>query len=82
VIVLDTHTLLWWASGDKEQLSEAAANAIEGELNGGQILVSSISAWEVAMLVAKGRVALSMDVGEWLSSQFQKFAHVFFRLPF
>ena len=66
MIVLDTHTLLWWASGDKGQLSEAAANAIEGELNDGQILVSSISAWEVAMLVAKDRVALSMDVGEWL----------------
>jgi PIN domain nuclease of toxin-antitoxin system len=66
VIVLDTHTLLWWASGDRGQLSEAAAHAIQGALNGGKILVSSISAWEVAMLVAKGRVALSMDVGEWL----------------
>jgi PIN domain nuclease of toxin-antitoxin system len=67
VIVLDTHTLLWWASGDKAQLSAAATQAIEGELNGGQIVVSSISAWELAMLVAKGRVALSMDIGEWLS---------------
>lgn len=67
MIVLDTHTLLWWASGDKGQLSAAATQAIEGELNGGQIRVSSISAWELAMLVAKGRVALSMDIGEWLS---------------
>lgn len=67
MIVLDTHTLLWWASGDKGQLSAAAAQAIEGELNGGKILVSSISAWELAILVAKGRVALSMDVGEGLS---------------
>jgi len=67
VIVLDTHTLLWWASGDKEQLSGAATQAIEAELNGGQIRVSSISAWELAMLVAKGRIALSMDIAEWLS---------------
>jgi len=67
VIVLDTHTLLWWASGDAEQLSTAATQAIEAEQNDGQIRVSSISVWELAMLVAKGRIALSMDIGEWLS---------------
>lgn len=67
MIALDTHTLLWWASGDKAQLSAAASRAIESELNGGQIMVSSMSAWEVAMLVAKGRLALSMDIGAWLS---------------
>jgi PIN domain nuclease of toxin-antitoxin system len=67
VIILDTHALLWWASGDTGQLSAVAAQAIEAELNGGQIRVSSISAWELAMLVAKGRIALSMDIGEWLS---------------
>lgn len=67
MIILDTHALLWWASGDTEQLSAVAAQAIEAELNGGQIRVSSISSWELAMLVAKGRIALSMDIGEWLS---------------
>ncbi|MFZ4539882.1 type II toxin-antitoxin system VapC family toxin [Propionivibrio sp.] len=67
MIVLDTHALIWWASGDKEQLSAVALQAIERELEGGQIFVSSISAWELSMLVAKGRVALSMDVTEWLS---------------
>lgn len=67
MIVLDTHTLLWWASGDQAQLSAAAAQAIADELNGGRIIVSSISSWELAMLVAKGRVALSMDIEAWLS---------------
>ena len=67
MIVLDTHALIWWASGNKEELSVAALQAIESELEGGQIFVSSISAWELAMLVAKGRLALSMDVAEWLS---------------
>lgn len=66
MIVLDTHTLLWWASGDKPRLSATALRAIEAEMSGGQLVVSSISAWELAMLVAKGRVALSMDVGAWL----------------
>ena len=67
MIVLDTHALLWWASGDKVQLSAAAAHAIDEERAGGQIMVSSISAWELAMLVDRGRVALSMDIEEWLS---------------
>lgn len=67
MIVLDTHALIWWASGQKEQISAAAAQAIEAELKGGDILVSSISAWELAMLVAKGRLALSMDVSDWLT---------------
>jgi len=66
VIVLDTHTLLWWASGDKAKLSTGATDAIEAELTGGQIIVSSISAWELSVLVAKGRIALSMDVEAWL----------------
>ena len=67
MIVLDTHALLWWASGGGEALSAAAARAIDAELAGGQIMVSSISAWELAMLVDRGRVALSMDIEEWLS---------------
>lgn len=67
VIVLDTHTLLWWATGDTNQLSEPARRAIAVELEGGRIIVSSISAWELAMLVARGRVALSLDVETWLS---------------
>ena len=67
MIVLDTHTLIWWASGTTEQLTAKALKAIENELSGGQIAVSSISAWELSMLVARGRVALSMDVHDWLS---------------
>lgn len=67
MIVLDTHALLWWASGDQAQLSAAAIHAVERELEGGQIVVSSISAWELAMLVARDRIALSMDIEAWLS---------------
>lgn len=67
MIVLDTHALLWWATGDTAQLSPAATEAIEAQLGGGQIVVSSISAWELAMLVARDRIALSMDIDEWLA---------------
>jgi PIN domain nuclease of toxin-antitoxin system len=68
MIVLDTHAVLWWASGERAQLSAAATSAIDAEMDGGQILVSSMSAWELAMLVERGRVALSMDIESWLDT--------------
>lgn len=67
MIVLDTHILIWWVS-NKEKLSKPAGNAIEKELKNedGQILVSSITAWEISLLVEKGRITLTMDLYEWL----------------
>jgi len=67
VIVLDTHALLWWVSDDG-RLSRPARRVIEQEhqREDGQILISSISAWEIALLVEKGRLALTMDVDNWL----------------
>jgi PIN domain nuclease of toxin-antitoxin system len=37
------------------------------EQRGGKIIVSSITAWEIAMLVSRGRLSLTMDVAAWLS---------------
>lgn len=67
MIVLDTHTLVWWVSGDP-LLSERARTAIEREQPDGDIIVSSISAWEIAMLVERGKLVLTMDVDSWLST--------------
>ncbi len=68
MIVLDTHSLIWWVSGDR-QLSARARKAIEKELAGeGQVLVSSITAWEIAMLVEKGRLTLTMNLNDWLDT--------------
>ncbi|MCU7800253.1 MAG: type II toxin-antitoxin system VapC family toxin [gamma proteobacterium symbiont of Lucinoma myriamae] len=65
MIVLDTHTLIWWVS-NREKLSKAAHKAIELELKNedGQILVSSITVWEISLLIEKGRI--TMDLDEWL----------------
>ena len=69
MIVLDTHALLWWVSGDP-RLSQPACKAIDQELqaDGGGVLVSAISAWEVALLVDKERLTLSMSTDDWLST--------------
>ena len=67
MIVLDTHTLVWWVTGDPT-LSKKAKAAIGREQAGGDIVVSGISAWEIAMLVKRDKLVLSMDVSSWLSA--------------
>lgn len=67
MIVLDTHALVWWVS-DPGRLPTPAAAAITESLEGGvPIHLSSISAWEVALLVERGRIQLRMDVADWLA---------------
>lgn len=64
MIVIDTHTLLWWVSGDK-QLSKAAAQAIKQALAKSEVIISSITIWEISMLIEKNRLSLSMDIESW-----------------
>jgi PIN domain nuclease of toxin-antitoxin system len=61
VIILDTAAWIWLTS-DTGNLSDAARDAIEAD---GQPLVSAISAWEVGMLVSKGRIKLDRPVDRW-----------------
>lgn len=67
MIVLDTHTLIWWVTADAT-LSKKAKAVIEREQDGGEIIISAISAWEITMLVAHERLVLSMEVNNWLST--------------
>ncbi len=65
MIVLDTHAWLWWVS-EPERLSVAAREAIGGAAETATVHVSSISTWEVALLVKRGRLVLSMDPQDWV----------------
>lgn len=64
MIVLDTHALVWWVNGD-QRLSDAAATAIRNNRIDDAVFASSISTWELAMLVAKGKLELGVDVLSW-----------------
>lgn len=68
MIVLDTHALVWWLGTERKRLSAAALKAIEREQASGEVVVSSISAWEIAMLVQCSKLDLSMDVLSWLGA--------------
>jgi PIN domain nuclease of toxin-antitoxin system len=61
LIVLDTHTLLWWQAGS-ERLSRPARFRIE---KAARILVSPISLWEIALLVRRGRFELDRNPFDW-----------------
>ena len=65
MIVLDTYVWIWWVSSPS-MLSNDARKAIQTASDAGQVYVSSISVWEVALLVKRGRLELTMDVDAWL----------------
>jgi PIN domain nuclease of toxin-antitoxin system len=67
MITLDTLALVCWL-GRQKALSQAAHDAIDRELDGGEILISTISALEIADFVKEGRLGLSMDARSWLST--------------
>ena len=58
MILLDTHILVWMAS-DPPQLSRAAQEALR-KFQGG-LLVSAVSAWEIALLYKRGRLLLPVS---------------------
>jgi PIN domain nuclease of toxin-antitoxin system len=65
MILLDTHVWLWWIS-NPENLSGNALSAIDHAIKENGIVISSISTWEVALLVEKGRLRLSIDTRDWV----------------
>lgn len=53
---------MWWVDDDLKGITAVALAAVNIEHPGGEIVISSFTAWEIAMLVAVGRRALSVEV--------------------
>jgi PIN domain len=62
VIVLDTHTWMWWTA-KRHKLTPVAIEALE---NTDRLAIAAITLWEIAMLVEKKRITLTRDVLGWL----------------
>jgi PIN domain nuclease of toxin-antitoxin system len=60
MIILDTCIVLWDAL-NKDKLSAKAAKLIATGYQKGQLAVSDITWWEIAMLCHKGRIKLSVS---------------------
>ncbi len=63
-ILLDTCALIWLEAGSAFR-PEAEAALQEAQLIGVQVLVSPITAWEIGLLVSKGRLVLSLPPLIW-----------------
>lgn len=72
-VLLDTHALLWALAGSP-RLSRAARRVVEDE--GNEILVSAVSAWEIEIKRALGRLTAPTDLESALEDV------SFARLPF
>jgi PIN domain nuclease of toxin-antitoxin system len=64
VILLDTHVLVW-VDQDAPALGAKARRSIRKAAGDGEVAVSAISFWEVAMLCAKGRMRLHLPLAQW-----------------
>lgn len=64
MIVLDTHIWVWWAS-ESAELTAGQRQALQAH-SGAGLGVSIISCWEVAKLVERGRLQLTLPVESWL----------------
>jgi PIN domain nuclease of toxin-antitoxin system len=67
VILLDTHTWVWWI-GQPSQLSRPAQRSIDAARESGALHISAISCWEVTLLVQRGRLELAVAVDDWIAS--------------
>lgn len=65
MILLDTHVLVWLVEDDG-RLGPGARSEIERTRDAEGLGVSAITPWEIAMLVAKGRLHLALEVGIWV----------------
>ncbi|MGA7119302.1 MAG: type II toxin-antitoxin system VapC family toxin [Polyangiaceae bacterium] len=62
-LLLDTHVLLW-AATDPSRLTAAARAAIEDGAN--DVLVSVVTAWEIAIKQSLGKLELASPAERWL----------------
>lgn len=76
MIVLDTHALIWF-SDDLKKFSDKALKIININKKGKSIYVSSISIWEIALLVKGGKLNLSLDIDSWIF-QLEKASYIHF----
>ena len=61
MILLDTHVLVYYARGDKK-IGKRTLSTIDRAMERGELFACALSFWEIAMLVAKDRLALDTPV--------------------
>lgn len=68
MILMDTHALVWWVASPPEIPAKARRLLDKAATQPGSLAVSCISVWEIAMLVAHGRLLLTTSAEAWLAA--------------
>lgn len=76
MILLDTHTLVWFLTSP-DKLSSISKHAIESDYRITPILVSSISIWEICQLIHRRKISFSVSLEDWLAELNKKIAFQF-----
>ncbi|MFO8239985.1 MAG: type II toxin-antitoxin system VapC family toxin [Dissulfuribacterales bacterium] len=66
MIILDTHIWVWFIS-NPELLSKRAKRYVDAAVEEKAIMISSISVLEVALLIAKKRLILRLELNDWIA---------------
>jgi len=65
-LLLDTHAWLWFAERLPE-LSMSAKNTFYASAEAGQLFISAITWYEIARLVQRGRITLTIPLAAWFA---------------
>jgi PIN domain nuclease of toxin-antitoxin system len=66
-LLLDTHIALWLDSGDDALRPPTRALIDDCWQNGGTILLSAVSVWEIALLLDTRRIELDLPIEAWIA---------------
>ncbi len=70
MLLLDTHVLIWLDEGSS-RLGTDALQVINKALATGQLGVTAISFWEIAMLIEKQRLTFQIELDVWRAELLQ-----------
>ena len=70
MILLDTCALIWIMN--KEPVLPAALSAIERAARAGELYASPVSAWEIGILVTRGRLVLDVSAEVYVGRVFSR----------
>lgn len=68
-ILLDTHVAIWSTLGI---IPEKAGNLVDEAATGSELLLSPITAWEIGLLVSRGRFAAQAPLEDYVRTMFSR----------
>ena len=66
-VLLDTHYWVWLQNGVPGSIKPSVLRVLQDAADRGELRLSAISVWEVAMLEAKGRLRFNVPCEKWVA---------------